>query len=58
MPDDIPRLLTLQELAQRLRVSPHSVRAWVKKGKLAPIRICRRLLFSVDEIQRFLANAK
>ncbi len=32
MAEPIPQLLTLLELAERLRVSPHTVRAWVKKG--------------------------
>lgn len=52
------RLLTLLEVADLTRVSPHTVRAWVRKGRLRPVRICRRLLFSPDEITRFLAGAK
>jgi len=52
------RLLTLVEVADMLRVSPHTVRAWIRKGRLQPVRICRRLLFSPDEITRFLAEAK
>lgn len=52
------RLLTLVEVADLLRVSPHTVRAWVRKGKLYPMRICRRLLFHPDELARFLAEAK
>jgi len=58
MAEPIPQLLTLLELAERLRVSPHTVRSWVKKGKLRPVRICRRLLFHPDELARFLAEAK
>jgi excisionase family DNA binding protein len=58
MVDSIPQLLTLLELAERLRVSPHTVRSWVKKGKLQPVRICRRLLFSPDEVTRLLAESK
>jgi predicted site-specific integrase-resolvase len=54
----VPRLLTLAAVAQALAVSTHSVRKWVRMGKLRPIRICRRLLFSPDEITRFLAGAK
>lgn len=49
------RLLTLLEVADLLRVSPHTIRAWVRKGRLQPVRICRRLLFAPDEITRFLA---
>jgi excisionase family DNA binding protein len=54
----VPQLLSLQAVARALCVSPHTVRAWVRKGKLRPVRICRRLLFHPDEIARFLAAAK
>ena len=57
MPDAIPQLLTLLAVAQTLCVSPHTVRSWVKKGKLRPVRLCRRLLFHPDEIARFLTEA-
>jgi excisionase family DNA binding protein len=52
------RLLTLMEVADMLRVSPHTIRAWVRKGRLRPVRLCRRLLFSADEISRLLAEAR
>jgi len=58
MPDSVPQLLTLLEVAQALCVSPHTVRAWVRKGRLKPTRICRRLLFHPDELARFLAEAR
>jgi excisionase family DNA binding protein len=58
MRDAIPQLLTLLAVAKALCVSPHTVRNWVKKGRLRPIRLCRRLLFHPDEIARFLAEAK
>jgi excisionase family DNA binding protein len=57
MPETVPQLMTLLVLARTLCVSPHTVRAWVKKGKLRPVRICRRLLFHPDEVARFLAEA-
>jgi len=55
---NIPRLLTLLEVADSLRVSPHTVRAWTRQGKLKPIRICRRLLFAPVDILRLLDEAK
>lgn len=58
MPEAVPQLLTLLAVAKALCVSPHTVRAWVRKGRLTPTRICRRLLFHPDEIARFLAEAK
>jgi excisionase family DNA binding protein len=58
MPDAIPQLLTLFAVAKALAVSPHTVRSWVRKGRLRPLRICRRLLFDPAEVTRFLAEAK
>jgi excisionase family DNA binding protein len=55
MAELIPQLLTLLELAEKLRVSPHTVRSWVRNGKLRPVRLCRRLLFHPDEVCRFLS---
>jgi len=57
MPEPIPQLLPLLAVAKALCVSPHTIRAWVRKGTLRPVRICRRLLFHPDEIARFLAEA-
>ncbi len=58
MPDNIPQLLTLLAVANALCVSTHTVRSWVRQGKLKPVRLCRRLLFHPDEIARFVAEAK
>ncbi len=58
MPETVPQLLTLLAVAKALCVSPHTVRAWVRKGKLRPIRICRRLLFAPEEVARFVKEAE
>ena len=55
---EVPRLLTLLDVAERLRVSQHTVRAWVRKGRLLPTRICRRLLFDPAEVARFVSESK
>lgn len=54
----LPRLATLNQVARSLSVSSHTIRSWVRKGKLRPVRICRRLLFSPTEIERFLSNSQ
>jgi excisionase family DNA binding protein len=54
----MPQLLTLSAVAQLLAVSPHTVRSFVRKGRLQPTRICRRLLFHPDEIDRFISKAQ
>jgi excisionase family DNA binding protein len=52
---NVPQLLSLSEVATALRVSPHTVRAWVRKDRLRPVRICRRLLFHPDAVAQFVA---
>lgn len=52
-----PRLLTLSETASLLRISPHTVRKMIRQGRIRPTRICRRVLVSVHEVDRFLAAA-
>ena len=54
----IPRLLTLAAVAAALAVSPHTVRMWVRRGKLRPMRLCRRLLFDPADVQRLLDSAR
>jgi excisionase family DNA binding protein len=49
--------LTLLEVADMLRLSKHTIRAMVRQGRLQPVRICRRLIFSQDELVRFLTEA-
>jgi DNA-binding transcriptional MerR regulator len=58
MGDPIPQLLPLAAVAKAFSVSPHTVRSWVRKGKLRPVRLCRRLLFHPDDIARLLAGAR
>lgn len=40
--DDWPELLTVREVAEKLRVSTLTIKRWGKKGKLPPIRINSR----------------
>ena len=58
MADSVPQLLTLLAVAKALCVSPHTIRAWVRTGKLRPLRLCRRLLFHPDEVTRLLEQSK
>jgi excisionase family DNA binding protein len=50
------RLMTLMEVADALRLSPHTVRAFVRKGRLHPVRICRRLLFTHRDVEQLLVG--
>jgi len=58
MADSIPRLLTLVAVAEALSVSPHTVRMWVRKDRLRPVRVCRRLLFDPAEVARFISEGR
>lgn len=52
---DGARLWTLQETAEALRLSPHTIRSFVRKGKLRPVKICRRLLFRAIDVEQLIA---
>jgi excisionase family DNA binding protein len=54
----VPQLLTLETVAQLLALSPNTIRSFVRKGRLRPTRICRRLLFHEAEIARFVSEAQ
>jgi excisionase family DNA binding protein len=47
-------LLTLEEVAGRLRVSKTTVRKWMKLHKILPIKLGRRTLFTEAEICRWI----
>ena len=55
---EAPRLMSLQEVAATLHVSPHTIRMWTRKGRIHPTRICRRLLYTPEEIRRFVSEAQ
>jgi excisionase family DNA binding protein len=52
---DSARLLTLTEVADALRLSPHTIRSFVRRGKLFPVRICRRLLFRPADVEKLIS---
>lgn len=53
----VTKLLTLVAVAEALAVSPHTVRAWVRKGRLRPVRLCRRLLFNPADVERLVSES-
>jgi excisionase family DNA binding protein len=57
MADAIPQMLSVTEVARALSVSPYTIRAWVRQGRLRPTRFCRRVVFHPEEVARFLSNA-
>jgi excisionase family DNA binding protein len=54
--DDLPELMTLDEVANVLRVSKITLKRWGKKGKLPALRINSRgdRRYKKEEVLRFL----
>jgi len=52
------KLYSLQAAGDRLGgISRHTVRAWIKAGKLRPVRVgVRRLMLAETELHRFVAS--
>ncbi len=56
--DGVPRLLTLAETASLLRVHEDTVHRQRRTGRIASVRIGRRLLFEPQEVQRFITQQR
>ena len=51
-------LLDVPTAAKLLSISPWTLRSYIAKGKLQPVRIGRRVLLDEAELQRLVANGK
>ena len=51
-------LKSIEEAAESLGLSPWTIRLYVRKGKIRPVRIGRRVLIEPSEIQRIIAEGK
>lgn len=47
-------LKSVGEAAELLGISQWTIRAYIKMGKLKPVRIGRRVLLGEDELERFV----
>ena len=58
MPTQIENIkfYTVQEIAQALQVTPQTVRAYIKQGKIRAQRIGRPLLITETSLKEFLNN--
>jgi len=52
------KILTITEVAERLRMHPVSVYRLVKEAKLPVFRIGRLLRFDADEVEKWILSAK
>lgn len=48
------KFYTVQETAELLEVTPQTVRAYIKRGRLEAIRIGRPLLITENNLKEFL----
>ncbi len=53
-----PQLYDVQVAAKILSISPWTVRAAIRSGRLRPVRIGRRVLLEESELERFVAEGK
>jgi excisionase family DNA binding protein len=51
-------LKNIDEAAGLLGISPWTVRAWIRIGKLRPVRLGRRVLLSESELERLVAESQ
>ena len=51
------KFYTIQETAEALRVTPQTVRAYIKRGKLIGQRIGRPILITESNLKEFLKES-
>ena len=57
--NDVEKLaLTKKSLAESLEVSVSTINNWMRDGRITPLRVGRRVLFPIYEVQRFLTTPK
>jgi excisionase family DNA binding protein len=49
-------LMTVKEVARLFRRSERTIREWVRKGRLKPVRIGRSVYFLRSEVERLLED--
>ena len=50
------KFYTIPETAKALRVTPQTIRAWIKQGKIKSQRIGRPILITEKNLKDFLIN--
>lgn len=48
------KFYNIQETAKALKVTPQTIRAWIKQGKIKSQRIGRPILITEDNLRQFL----
>jgi excisionase family DNA binding protein len=55
MPREIPQTVPVEVVADRLGVSPWTVRTWLRQGRMPFVKLGRRVLVRVDDVEALLA---
>jgi excisionase family DNA binding protein len=54
----VTKLLSITAAAELLSISPWTVRAYIRTGKLTPVRIGRRVLLAEAELERLITESQ
>ncbi len=49
-----PKLCTVMETSKALRVSTHTIRSWIFKGRLPVVKLGRRCLVKTEDIKALI----
>ena len=52
------KLLTPEQVAERLRVTERTVYSWLRRGKLPALKLGRLWRIRPDDLETFLENAR
>jgi len=52
------KFYTIPETAEALKVTPQTIRAWIKQGKIKSQRIGRPILITENNLKEFLKVSK
>ncbi len=50
------KLLNVKEAAEKLNISPHTIRAWVFQKRLPYVRLGRRIGLKAEDIDSFITR--
>jgi excisionase family DNA binding protein len=51
-------LRSIQQAAELLNLSPWTIRAYIREGRLRPVRLGRRVLLTESELERLIAEGQ
>lgn len=54
----VERVYSVAEAANTLKLSPHTIRAWFRSGRLPGIKLGRRVVFAEKDLQELVDRGK